>query len=129
MILGESLTPWLLLIEEELYLPSGPYLGQITSGEQVGPQNEKHPSRVMQNYLRIGKWPVTLHKTKVKQMTSVGNACISYTQTSPKEVFVTKNVLFLLICLHFHLIDQIRKPKFVGEGISSVSLTWLWMYF
>ena len=75
-----SLTPWVLLIEKELYLPSERNLGQITSGEQVGGQNEKHPSRVMQNYLKISKQPVTLHK--VKQMTPLGNACISYTQTS-----------------------------------------------
>ena len=28
---GESLTPWVLLVEEESYLSSEPYLGQITS--------------------------------------------------------------------------------------------------
>ena len=55
MILGESLTPWLLLIEEELYLPSGPYLGQITSGKLVGAQIEKDRNKDMQNYLKIGK--------------------------------------------------------------------------
>ena len=38
MIPGESLTPWVLLIEEESYLPLGPYLEQITSEKQVGAQ-------------------------------------------------------------------------------------------
>ena len=52
---GESLTPWVLFIEQESYLPSGLYLGQITSGKQVGAQNEKHPNRDMQNYFKIGK--------------------------------------------------------------------------
>ena len=52
---GESLTPWVLPIEEESYLPSRPYLGQITSGKRVGAQNEKHPNRDMQSYLKIGK--------------------------------------------------------------------------
>ena len=52
---GESLTPWVLPIEEESYLPSRPYLGQITSGERVGTQNEKHLNGDMQNYLKIGK--------------------------------------------------------------------------
>ena len=32
---GESLTPWVLLIEEEPYLPSGPYLGRTTSGKLI----------------------------------------------------------------------------------------------
>ena len=52
---GESLTPWVLLIEEESYLPPGPYLGRITSGKRVGARNEKHPNRDMQNYLKIDK--------------------------------------------------------------------------
>ena len=52
---GESLTPWVLLIEEETYLPSESYLGRITSGKRVGAQNKKHPNREMQNYLKIGK--------------------------------------------------------------------------
>ena len=51
----ESLKPWVLLIEEESYLPSGPYLGRITSGKRVGAQIEKHPNRDMQTYLKIGK--------------------------------------------------------------------------
>ena len=43
----ESLKPWVLLIGEESYLPSGPYLGRITSGKWAGTQNEKHPNRNM----------------------------------------------------------------------------------
>ena len=35
---GESLTPWVLLTEVESYLPSGQYLGQITSEKEVGTQ-------------------------------------------------------------------------------------------
>ena len=65
---GESLIPWVLLIGEESYLPSEPYLGQTTSEKEVGAQNEKCPNRDMQNYWKSGKRPVTLHKTKVKQM-------------------------------------------------------------
>ena len=53
-------------------------------------------------------------------MTSVGNAYISYTQTFPeKKFFVTKNIFFSLISLHFHLIDHIRKQTFVGKKIPS----------
>ena len=52
---GESLTPRVLLIEEESYLPSGPYLGQITSEKQVGAQNEKCADKDIQNYLKRGK--------------------------------------------------------------------------
>ena len=52
---GDSLTPWVLLIEEESYLPLGPYLGQITSKKKVGAQNEKCPNRDMQNYLKSRK--------------------------------------------------------------------------
>ena len=52
---GESLTPWVLLKEKESYLPSGPYLGRITSGKQVGTKNEKCPNRDMKNYLKSGK--------------------------------------------------------------------------
>ena len=51
----ESLTPWMLLIEEESDLPSERYLGQITSEKQVSAQNEKCPNRDMQNYLKHGK--------------------------------------------------------------------------
>ena len=51
----ESLTPWVLLIEQESYLPSGPYLGRITSGKRVVAQNEKRPNRDMQNYFKIDK--------------------------------------------------------------------------
>ena len=43
----ESLKPWVLLIGEESYLPSGPYLGRITSGKWAGTQNEKHSNRNM----------------------------------------------------------------------------------
>ena len=43
----ESLKPWMLLIGEESYLPSGPYLGRITSGKWAGTQNEKHSNRNM----------------------------------------------------------------------------------
>ena len=52
---GESLTPWVLLIEEESYLPSGPYLGQITSEKQVGAENKKCTNTSMQDYLKTGK--------------------------------------------------------------------------
>ena len=52
---GDSLTPWVLLIEQESYLPSGSYLGRITSGKPVGAQNEKRPNRDMQNYFKTGK--------------------------------------------------------------------------
>ena len=52
---GESLTPWVLFIEKESFLPSGPHLGRITSEKQVGAQNEKCPNRDMQNYLKSGK--------------------------------------------------------------------------
>ena len=45
---GESLTPWVLLIEQESYLPLGPYLGRITSRRRVGVENEKRPNRDMQ---------------------------------------------------------------------------------
>ena len=74
---GESLAPWALLIEES-YLSSGTSLGRITSAKRKGAQNEKHPNRDMQNYLKIGNQPATLHKTKLKQMTLMGNAYISY---------------------------------------------------
>ena len=40
-------------------------------------------------------------------MTPVDDAYISYTQTFPqKEFFATKNIFFLLICLHLHLIKS-----------------------
>ena len=52
---GESLTPWVLLIEKESYLPTRPYLGQINSERLVGAQYEKCPNRDMQNYLKSGK--------------------------------------------------------------------------
>ena len=51
---GESLTTWVLLIEES-YLQSGSYLGRIASGKREGAQKEKQPNRDMQNYLKIGK--------------------------------------------------------------------------
>ena len=47
----------------------------------------------------------------------MSNAYISYTQTSlkqSKEIFVAKNIFFLLICLHLHLIDRIREQTFVS---------------
>ena len=44
---GESLTPWVLIIEKESYLPLEPYLGQITYEKQVGTQNKKCPNRGM----------------------------------------------------------------------------------
>ena len=50
---GESLTPWVLLIEQESYLPSGSYLGGITSGKRVGAQNEKRPNRDIQNHFKL----------------------------------------------------------------------------
>ena len=51
---GERLKTWVLLLEES-YLPSGPYLGRITSGKRKGAQKEKHPNRDMQNYLKSSK--------------------------------------------------------------------------
>ena len=45
---------WVLLIEES-YLPSGPYLRRIISEKRLGAQNEKYPNRDMQNYLKTGK--------------------------------------------------------------------------
>ena len=69
---GESLAPWVLLIKNESYLPLGSYLGRITFEKQVGTQNENFSNRGMQNYLKSSKSPVTLHKTKVKQMNSCG---------------------------------------------------------
>ena len=47
----------------------------------------------------------------------MSNAYISYTQTSPKqskEIFVAKNVFFLLICLHFHLASH-QEADIYGE--------------
>ena len=52
---GKSLTPWVLIIEQELYLPSGLYLGRITSEKRVGTQNEKRPNTHIQNYLKTVK--------------------------------------------------------------------------
>ena len=40
---------------EESHLPSGSYLGQITSKKQVCAQNEKCPNRDLKNYLKSGK--------------------------------------------------------------------------
>ena len=94
MTRAESLKPWVLLIEQKSYLPSGPYLGRITSGKRVGTQNEKRSNRDMQNYFKIGKYSVTLHKTKVKQMTPVRNAYISYTQTFPQKKSLSRNMSF-----------------------------------
>ena len=50
----KSLTAWVLLLEES-FLPSGHYLGEITSGKRKGTQKEKHPNRDMKIYLKIGK--------------------------------------------------------------------------
>ena len=91
---AESLTPWVLLIEQKSYLPSGQYLERITSGKRVGAQNEKRSNRDMQNYFKIGKYSVTLHKMKVKQMTPVRNAYISYTQTFPQKKSLSRNMYF-----------------------------------
>ena len=52
---GESLTPWVLLIGQESYLSSRPYLGQVTSRKWVGARNEKRANRDMQSYFKIGK--------------------------------------------------------------------------
>ena len=52
---GESLTPWVLLVEKESYLPSEPYLRRINCEKQVGDQNEKCLNRDMQNYLKSSK--------------------------------------------------------------------------
>ena len=104
----ESLRPWVLLIKQKLYLPSGPYLGRITSRKRVGAQNEKHPNRDWQNCFKIGKKPVTLHKIKVKQMTPVGTTYISYTQTSLKRSFCHKKC-FLLVNLFTPLFNRSRQ--------------------
>ena len=116
---GKSLTPWVLLIEKESYLPSGPYLGRVTSGKRVGAQNEKRLNRNMQNYLKIGKQPLTLQKTKVKEITPVGNAYISYTQTFLKRNFCYKKG-FLLVNLFtpsFNISHQ--EAEICGEKNSS----------
>ena len=110
---GKSLTSWVLLIEESC-VPSGPYLGRITSEKWVGPQNEKHPDRDMQNYLKIGKYPVTLHNTKVKQMTPVGNTYISYTQTSLKRNFCHKKC-FLFVNLFTPSFNRFQQADIWGE--------------
>ena len=53
-------------------------------------------------------------------MTPVGNAYIFYTQTFPqKKFFVTKNIFFSLISLHFHLIDHIRKQTWGKKFLHS----------
>ena len=57
---------------------------------------------------KIKKQLVSLHQTKV--MTPVVHT------HSHKGNLVTKKVFFLLICLHLHLIDYIRKQTFVGKG-------------
>ena len=48
---GKSLAPWALVLEDKSYLPSGPYLGRITSKKRLGAQNEKR----LKNYLKISK--------------------------------------------------------------------------
>ena len=73
-------------------LHPGPYLGQITSGKWVGAQNEKRPNRDMQNYFEISKQPVSLNKTKVKQMTHVDKSYISYSQTFPQRKFMSQKI-------------------------------------
>ena len=85
--------------------------------KRVGTQNEKHQNRDMQNYLKISKYLVTLHKTKVITLW-VMLAFPTHRHPS-KEIFVTKNVLFLLICLHLHLIDHIGKQTFVEKNFFS----------
>ena len=57
-----------------LYTHAELYLGRITYGKRVVAQNEKPPNRELQNFFKISKWLVSLHKTKVKQMTPQGNA-------------------------------------------------------
>ena len=47
----------------------------------------------------------------------MSNAYISYTQTSlkqSKEIFVAKNIFFLLICLHFDLVSH-QEADIYGE--------------
>ena len=92
MTAGESLTSWVLLIEQESYLPSGPYLGRIASEKRVSVQNEKRPNRDIQNYFKSGIKPITLYKTNSRQMTPVGNAYISYTQTFPQKKFLSQKI-------------------------------------
>ena len=120
----ESLKSWVLLIEEASYLSSGSYLGRITSGKRVGAQNEKCPNRNNQNYQKTGKQPETLHKTKVKQMNPVGNAYISYTQTSLKRNFCHEKC-FLLVNLFTPSFNRSNhKPDICGEkNVFTVSFT------
>ena len=54
---------------------------------------------------------------KVKQMSPM-----VHRETFPQRKFChKKRVLFLLICLHLHLIDHIRKQTFVGKELFTVS--------
>ena len=55
---------------------------------------------------------------KVKQMTPV-----VHTDIPTKKILSQKNVFFLIVFLHFHLIDLIRKQTFVGKKFSTVSFT------
>ena len=120
----ESLRPWVLLIKQKSYLPSGPYLGRNTSRKRVGAQNEKIPNRDWQNYFKIGKKLVTLHKIKVKQTTLVGNTYIFYTQTSLKRNFCHKKC-FLLVNLFTSLFNRSHQETDIcGEKNSfTVSFT------
>ena len=57
-------------------------------------------------------------------MTPVDNAYISYTQTFPqKEFFATKNIFFLLICLHLHLIKSHQGEDIHEKKMSAVLFT------
>ena len=64
---------------------SGLYLGRITSGKRVGAQNKKRPNRNIQEVFKTRKKLVSLHKTKVKQMTPK-----VYTDILTKEILCQK---------------------------------------
>ena len=100
---GESLTPWVLLIEEESYLPSGSYLGRITSRKRVGAQNEQHPNRDP-NKTKVQQWHLWVMLT-----------FRTHTGIPQKKFLSQKMFFFLLICLHLHLIEHIMKQTFVGK--------------
>ena len=55
----------------------------------------------------------------------MSNAYISYIQTSlkqSKEIFVAKNVFFLLICLHFHLVSHLEADIYGEKNLTHLTL-------
>ena len=55
----------------------------------------------------------------------MSNAYISYTQASlkqSKETFVAKNVFFLLICVHLHLVSHQEADIYEGKNLTLLTL-------